>query len=56
MKNKSKKEWKWSNNPVKKDLFSGKYGQRIKQPKKDISPSLKEEMSYYLEDKNYEER
>ena len=38
----NKKLLKWPNNPVKKDLFSGKYGQKIKPVKKDIGPTVEE--------------
>ena len=38
----NKKLWKWANNPVKKDLYSGKYGQKIKPVKKDMGPSVED--------------
>lgn len=43
----SKKMWKWENNPVKKDLFSGKYSNRIKPAKRKEGPSLKEGLKEY---------
>jgi|TARA_R110000823_G_scaffold297798_2_gene418033 hypothetical protein len=47
----NKKMWKW-NNPAKKDLYSGKYGQRIKPVKKDTGPTVKEGLQDYERDKN----
>ena len=47
---KSKKEWKWANNPVKKDLYSGKYGQKIKPVKKDTGPSIEEGLDEFYEE------
>jgi hypothetical protein len=38
----NRKLWKWINNPVKKDLHSGKYGQKIKPVKKDTGPTVEE--------------
>jgi len=47
----NKKLWKWINNPVKKGLFSGKYGQKIKPVKKDTGPTVEEGMEdYYTEE------
>ena len=46
----NKKLWKWSNNPVKKDLYSGKYGQKIKPVKKDIGPTVEEGLHEYYEE------
>lgn len=45
----SKKAWKYDrkNNPVKKDLFSGKYKNKVRPGKRDDGPNLREEMKNY---------
>ena len=47
----NKKEWKWTipRGGVKKDLFSGKYKQRIVEKKPKLEPTIKEELDEYYQ-------
>ena len=48
----NKKLWKWANNHVKKDFYSGKYGQKIKPVKKDKGPSVEDGLDEYYDEEN----